>query len=120
MTNRITGEEVRSTLLVEGGTVEVLQVGATDDCMGKVDGVVEAKSKSWRICTTRSVCAVVQRRIIGERTKADCSHAMKFVVLFGRRVQCVVAWCRESLGGGGGSPLWLANGGRLSCAATSQ
>jgi hypothetical protein len=32
--------------LVEGGTVEVLQVGVTDDCVGKVDGVVEAESKS--------------------------------------------------------------------------
>jgi hypothetical protein len=37
---------MRSTVLVEGGTVEVLQVGVTDDCMRKVDGVVEAKSKS--------------------------------------------------------------------------
>lgn len=52
--------------------------------------------------------------------KRICSHVMKLVVLFGRCVQFVVAWCRESLGGGGGSPLWLANDGRLSCAATSQ
>ena len=45
---------------------------------------------------------------------------MKLVVLFGRRGQCVVAWCRESLVGGGGSPLWLASDGRLSCAAIRQ
>jgi hypothetical protein len=37
---------LKSAALLEGGTVEVLQVGVTDDCMGKVDGVVEAKSKS--------------------------------------------------------------------------
>jgi hypothetical protein len=39
-------EEVHSTLLAEGGTVEVLLVSATDDYVAKVDGVVEAKPKS--------------------------------------------------------------------------
>ena len=45
---------------------------------------------------------------------------MKLVVLFCRRVQRVFVWCRESLVGGGGSPLWLASDGRLSCAAIRQ
>ena len=40
------GEDVRSTLLVEGGTVEVLDVGAVHDCTVRVDKVVEPKSKS--------------------------------------------------------------------------
>jgi hypothetical protein len=42
-------------------------------------------------------------KLLKDIPKRICSHAMKLVVLFSRRVQCVVAWCRESLGGGGGT-----------------
>lgn len=51
--------------------------------------------------------------------KQLCSHSMKLVVLVGRSARCVVVWCGGCFCGGGGSPLWLASDGRLSCAAKS-
>jgi hypothetical protein len=64
------GGDVRSILLVEGGTVEVLDVGTVHDCTTKVDRVVEPKSKS-------KMDAEVQRREDAPLWKSGCLWATR-------------------------------------------